>query len=496
MKFALTYNNIDQIACDCLVLGLFQKQKLTGSLHSIDKATGGYLNKLIHHGDITGKSEEAVFLPLHHQTGVKSARLLIIGLGDENNFNDRNYIKALNCVWAKLKNSPAKNIVFALTEAPVGKKTMAWKIQQAVLSVQTAFYKYLQPGKKDKNAPILNSVSFLIDKNQLKSCQTALNNATAIAQGMNLARQLGDTPANMMTPTHLAKQAQQLQNQYSKVKTEILSEAQMKKLGMGSLLSVAQGSEQPAKLIVIHYKGKDSSQKPVVLVGKGVTFDSGGISLKPGPNMDEMKYDMLGAATVLGCINAAAEAKLPVHLIGVIPTTENLPSGHATKPGDVFTSMSGKTIEVLNTDAEGRLILCDALTYCERFKPDVVIDIATLTGAMIIALGKYKSGLFCDDEKLTKSLLSAGLEINDECWHMPMGEEYTEELKSNFADLANIGSRYGGSIVAACFLAQFTQKFKWAHLDIAGVAWNSGLSKAASGRPIPLLMQYLIDRFQ
>ena len=315
----------------------------------------------------------------------------------------------------------------------------------------------------------------------------------AVATGMALAKDLGNLPGNLCTPTHLADTAVALGKQYA-FDVEVLERADMEKLGMGSFLSVARGSHQPPKFIVMHYKAGKAKAKPVVLVGKGITFDTGGISLKPAAEMDEMKYDMCGAASVLGTFKAVAQMGLPINLVGLIPTTENMPGGGATKPGDVVTSMSGQTIEVLNTDAEGRLILCDALTYAERFKPECVIDIATLTGACVVALGKIPSGLLANDDDLAAEILKRGTESGDRAWQLPLWDEYQDLLKSNFADMGNIGGRYAGTITAACFLSRFTKAYKWAHLDIAGTAWVSGDAKGATGRPVPLLSEFLISR--
>jgi leucyl aminopeptidase len=313
---------------------------------------------------------------------------------------------------------------------------------------------------------------------------------------MALAKDLGNLPGNVCTPTYLASKAQALAKAHKTIKTTVLEEKDMKKLGMGSLLSVTQGSNQPAKLITLEYHGTDKAHKPIVLVGKGITFDTGGISLKPGAEMDEMKYDMCGAASVLGTLKAIAEMGLKINVVGVIPTCENMPSGQATKPGDIVTSMSGQTIEILNTDAEGRLILCDALTYSKKFSPDTVIDIATLTGACVIALGHVASGMFSNEDKLAKELLAAGEQSHDRIWQLPLWEDYQPLLDSNFADMQNIGGRAGGTITAACFLARFTKEYRWAHLDIAGTAWKSGKEKGATGRPVPLLTQYLINRIE
>ena len=322
---------------------------------------------------------------------------------------------------------------------------------------------------------------------------TAVLQGHAIATGMALAKDLGNLPGNICTPTHLAETAESLGKQH-KFDVEVLDRDDMEKLGMGSFLSVARGSHQPPKFIVMHYKGGKAKAKPVVLVGKGITFDTGGISLKPAAEMDEMKYDMCGAASVLGTFKAVAQMGLPINLVGLIPTTENMPGGGATKPGDVVTSMSGQTIEVLNTDAEGRLILCDALTYAERFKPECVIDVATLTGACVVALGKIPSGLLANDDELAAEILRRGTESGDRAWQLPLWDEYQELLKSNFADMGNIGGRYAGTITAACFLSRFTKDYKWAHLDIAGTAWVSGDAKGATGRPVPLLSAFLIGR--
>jgi leucyl aminopeptidase len=316
----------------------------------------------------------------------------------------------------------------------------------------------------------------------------------AIAEGMDLTKLLADLPGNICTPTYLAEQAIRLGEKCPKLTVKILEEADMEVLGMGSFLSVSRGSRQPAKLITLDYQGGEKNSKPIVLIGKGLTFDAGGISLKPGLGMDEMKYDMCGGAAVLGTLQAAAQMNLPLNIIGLIPSSENMPDGDANKPGDILTSMSGKTIEVLNTDAEGRLILCDTLTYAERFNPDVVIDLATLTGACLVALGRIPSGLLGNDDDLCNDLLAAAEISNDSLWRLPLWEEYQELLKSNFADLANIGGKDAGTITAACFLSNFAENFRWAHLDIAGTAWRTGPTKGATGRPVPLLSQYLINR--
>ncbi len=328
---------------------------------------------------------------------------------------------------------------------------------------------------------------------QSADVRKGIKHGDAIGQGVSVSREVANLPANVCTPSYLAKEAQRIAKGNANLRIEILNETDMKKLGMGAMLSVTAGTDEPAKFIILKYAGGKSKSKPIVLVGKGVTFDSGGISLKPGSAMDEMKFDMCGAATVLGVVHAITAIKLPINVIGIIPACENLPSGAATKPGDVVTSMSGQTIEVLNTDAEGRLILCDALTYSKKFKPAAVIDIATLTGACVIALGKHISGLLSNSDKLANQILKAGEHADDRAWRLPMGPEYMDQLKSNFADMANIGGRSAGTITAACFLSRFVDDMNWAHLDIAGTAWRTGSQKGSTGRPVPLLVEFLLN---
>ena len=331
-------------------------------------------------------------------------------------------------------------------------------------------------------------------KQAVASGNKAIREGQAIAQGVNLAKDLANLPSNHCTPAYLAEQAKGLQKTYTSIKVKVLDEAQMKKLGMGALLAVARGSREPPKLIILEYKGAEPDKRPIALVGKGVTFDSGGISIKLAASMDEMKFDMSGAASVLGTLAALAELALPLNVVGIIPSTENMPGGNAVKPGDIVKSLSGQTIEILNTDAEGRLILGDALTYAERYKPAVVIDIATLTGACVVALGQHASGLFSNHEPLGEALLAAGKKSGDRAWRLPLWEEYQKQLDSSFADMANIGGREAGAITGACFISRFTKRFKWAHLDIAGTAYRTGNKKGATGRPVPLMVQYLLDQ--
>jgi leucyl aminopeptidase len=350
--------------------------------------------------------------------------------------------------------------------------------------------------KSDKKAARkgLRKVAVNVARGDAARARKAIGEATAISAGMSLTRDLGNLPANICTPTYLAKQARELAKGDKRLRVKVLEEADMKRLKMGSLLSVSAGSRQAAKLIVLEYRGAAAAEQPVVLVGKGVTFDTGGISLKPGQAMDEMKFDMCGAASVFGTLKAVKQMQLPINVVGIIPATENMPDGIATKPGDIVTSMSGQTIEILNTDAEGRLILCDALTYAAKYKPRCVIDIATLTGACIVALGKVPSAVLGNNDALINGLLKSGQQIEDKVWELPLWDEYQDQLKSNFADMANIGGRDAGTITAACFLSRFTRDYKWAHLDIAGTAWKSGEDKGATGRPVPLLTQYILNQ--
>jgi len=416
--------------------------------------------------------------------GFKAKQVLVVGLGELPN-TAKNYIKALTSASAILNSTQAKSAMIEQVE--IEGFDQGWRHRMSARVLKDSGYKVQQVGVQGQDDPLENI-----------AIQSTYNDAhellqgRSIASGMRLTRHLGDLPPNICTPTYLAQTAQELANEFN-LDCEVLEEADMRKLGMGSLLSVSKGSIEAPKLISLSYRG-DGDSKPIVLVGKGVTFDSGGISLKPGAGMDEMKYDMCGAASVLGAMRAIAEIKPKINLTIVVPAVENMPAHNASKPGDVVTSMSGQTIEILNTDAEGRLILCDALTYVEKFNPEVVIDTATLTGAVIVALGKHHCGLMANDQELADDLLTAGKVSLDSAWQLPLDDEYDELLKSNFADMGNIGGREAGTVTAACFLARYTKKYRWAHLDIAGTAWVSGAKKGATGRPVPLLTQYILDQ--
>lgn len=398
----------------------------------------------------------------------------------------------------RLESSGATEIASYLTEIAVKRRCITWKISQSIEAIDECLYQFnqLKSEQKPPRRPLRKFIFSVSGRGQLADGEIAVRNAMAVSTGINLSKDLSNLPGNICTPTYLAKQAMTLQEQYPGVKTSVLDEAEMEELGMGALLAVSRGSREPGKLITVEYMGGDKDQAPIVLVGKGVTFDSGGISLKPGATMDEMKYDMCGAASVLGTIAACAELQTPMNIVAIVPSVENMPGGIAIKPGDIVTSMSGKTIEILNTDAEGRLILCDALTYAAKYEPDVVIDVATLTGACVVALGAHAAGLMGNHNPLINELLHAGQSSGDRCWQLPLWEDYQEQLESNFADIANIGGKGAGTVTAACFLAHFTKRYHWAHLDIAGVAWISGKQKGATGRPVGLLMQYILDRLK
>ena len=493
MEFSIKSGAPEKQHSACVVVGVFEPRKLTDAATALDKLAKGYLSGILRHGDMDGKAGSTLLL--HNVPHTLCQRVLLVGLGKEREFHDQEYRNAVRAAFKVLHQTGAVEATLFLTEAPLKKRDHAWKISQAVMVAMESIYRFERlKSKPEENKRHLRKVILgMTGRAGLAAGEEAMNQGLAIAHGMNLTKDLGNLAANICTPAYLAEQAIGMAKTY-KLKATILEQKDMEKLGMGSLLSVAHGSRQPAKLIVLEYQGLKKMSNPVVLVGKGVTFDTGGISLKPAAEMDEMKFDMCGAASVLGTIKAVAQMQLPINLVGIIPATENMPGGNATKPGDVVTSMSGQTIEILNTDAEGRLILCDALTYAERYQPEVVIDIATLTGACVIALGHVASGLLSNDDALAKELLHASEQAADRAWRLPLWDDYQEQLKSNFADMANIGGRAGGTITAACFLSRFTKKYRWAHLDIAGTAWKSGKEKGATGRPVPLLTQFLIAR--
>ncbi|MFT5221219.1 MAG: leucyl aminopeptidase [Planctomycetota bacterium] len=479
----------------CLIITVTQPQKLSKTGVAIDKASSGFLSTILKQGDMEGSIGQSLIL--HSVPGINSKRVLLIGCGKDSDFNERSFTSVVLAMTSALAQSGARDALLFPADINLKGRDSAWKARQACLLFANSEYKFdrLKSGKKSTHKG-LSKLSVHTDKTDNLKISNAIEQAQAISAGMTAARDLGNLPGNICTPSYIAKQAKLLAVGSKNIKVTVLEEADMKRLKMGSLLSVSAGSRQPAKLITIEYRGAGAKEQPIALVGKGVTFDTGGISLKPGGGMDEMKFDMCGAASVIGTIEAVKRLALPINVVGVIPTTENMPDGIATKPGDIVTSMSGQTIEVLNTDAEGRLILCDALTYTRKFKPSCVIDIATLTGACIVALGKVPSAVLGNNKTLIADLIRSGQQIEDKLWELPLWDEYQEQLNSNFADMANIGGRDAGTITAACFLSRFTGDMKWAHLDIAGTAWHSGEKKGATGRPVPLLTQFILNQIK
>ena len=492
MEYALETAALNTLHSDCLIIGVYKDQQLTSSATTLNENSLNIIHKIIARGDNTGDLGCTVLINALPDSTIE--RILLVGLGEYAALSGKNFRKALQAVFISLKKTQIKTVTCTLADVEVVGSDRQWKTRQIIEIANDIAYQFTTY-KSNKDIEFnVEKISVTTPEAELGLAQLGLSQGIAIAEGINLTKLLGDLPGNICTPTYLAEQAIELGKQYDKLSIDVLEEADMEKLGMGALLSVSRGSRQPAKLITLNYQGGEKNVKPIVLIGKGLTFDAGGISLKPGLGMDEMKYDMCGGATVLGTLKAAAEMQLPLNIIGLVPSSENLPDGDANKPGDILISMSGKTIEVLNTDAEGRLLLCDTLTYAERFNPDVVIDMATLTGACLVALGRVPSGLLGNCDALCNDLIAASEVANDSLWRLPLWEEYQELLKSNFADLANIGGKDGGTITAACFLSQFAEKFNWAHLDIAGTAWRTGQNKGATGRPVPLITQYLLNR--
>ncbi len=493
MEYSVKSGSPEKQRSACIVAGVFESRKLSDAATRIDEAAGGLIAGIVRRGDMDGKTGQTLLL--HHVPGVVAERVLLVGCGKERKFDEGQYRQTVARAVGFLNGTGATDAHLFLTELEVKGRDGAWKLRHAVETAEETLYRFDRLKSKPEDPHrVLHKITLAVhERGALAEAEAALRAGVAIAGGVRFAKDLANLPGNICTPTYLAEQAVALQKDFP-LTASVLERADMEKLGMGALLSVARGSRQPPKLITLEYRGGKPDAAPVVLVGKGLTFDAGGISLKPPANMDEMKFDMCGAAGVLGALRAAAELKLPLNIVVVVPSSENLPDGDANKPGDIVTSMSGRTVEVLNTDAEGRLILCDALTYSERFNPAVVVDVATLTGACVIALGSHASGLLSNHEPLAREILTAGRYAHDRAWQLPLWDEYQKQLDSNFADIANIGGREAGTITGACFLSRFTKKFKWAHLDIAGTAYKSGKEKGATGRPVALLTQFLIAR--
>ena len=511
VQFIASNKPVDRATADCVWVGVFATTtgavELSNAAKVLDKVSNGAVARAIKAGDIDGKAGNNLLL--RDLTGIPSPRALLVGLGKREELTEKVFCDAIRSAMKSVSSSKGiKRIASFLTDVPVkaktGERSGNWRVTAHVTTVRESGYKFerfktkkddaVDGGAKTKSTKtaegIVHIEMLLPGDMRPTDAPKVIEDAQALANGLELTKDLANLPPNICTPTFIANKAKTLAREF-RLKIDVLDRAAMEKLGMNALLAVAQGSVQPPQFIVIQHQGATTKDAPHVLVGKGITFDTGGISLKPAADMDEMKYDMSGAATVLGVMRAVAEMGLKRNVIGVIPTCENMPSGHATRPGDIVTSMSGQTVEILNTDAEGRLILCDALTYVEKFKPACVVDIATLTGACVIALGAVNTGLFTADDKLAEALIKAGLDAQDPAWRMPLQEDYQELLKSPFADMANVGGRSAGSVTAACFLWRFTKAYRWAHLDIAGTAWKSGAAKGATGRPVSLLVEFL-----
>ena len=491
MKYQLlTSKTLDQ-KTDCLVLGVWDRTGLDAPSDMLAPLVSELCDNVIKSRDINGKVGETLLI--HGPAKAAASRVLLVGLGDKNKFDAKAYRKVVRATAQALNKTTAKTALLSLIQLPITNRDPAWAATQLVMEMGNSQYRYDQTKSRKADKPALSSIVIAAAPDAgRKALNDAINAGDAISLGMSVARELGNLPANICTPSYLAERAVELGVRNKSIKTKVLNEKQMENLKMGSLLSVGRGSKEESRLIVMEYKGsRKANSAPYCLVGKGITFDTGGISIKGGAGMDEMKFDMCGAASVMGTMTAIAKLGLPINVTAIIAAAENMPSSTATKPGDIVTSMSGKTIEILNTDAEGRLVLCDALTYAERFKPKTVIDIATLTGAAVATFGEVNTAMLSNNEALAKELFALGQETLDSVWQLPMDDEYQSLLDSNFADIANIGGPRAGTITAACFLSRFAEKFEWAHLDIAGTAWLSGGQKGGTGRPVPLLVEYL-----
>jgi leucyl aminopeptidase len=485
LEFSFLTATAAEADADILVVPVFESGPLTVAAAAIDAASGGALRRLLDAGDASGKLGQVA--RLFALPGVRAPRVLLVGLGEPEKLDAGRWLRAAAEAGKALRAGPAKRAASWLTAIEVPGRDAHWRVRHAALAAEAAAYRYTTTLKAKNGGAGATHVAFAGD-----GPDAALREASAIGAGMAFARELGNLPPNICTPEYVAEQARAIARDTG-AGVEVLDQGQMEALGMGSLLGVARGSANPPRLVVLRHSGAGDA-RPYVLVGKGITFDSGGISIKPGAGMEEMKFDMMGGATVLGAFLAVATLKLPINVVAIVPAVENMPDGNAYRPSDVVRTMSGQTVEVINTDAEGRLILCDALTYAERFQPAALVDVATLTGACVIALGKHAHGLMSRDDDLAAELIAAGEATGDRAWRLPVWDEYQQQLESAFADIANIGGKSAGAITAACFLARFTEGQRWAHLDIAGTAWDEGRKGTATGRPVPLLVQWLLGR--
>jgi leucyl aminopeptidase len=494
MDFVAKTGTAPSLRTDCAIVGVYKGGRLSAAAREIDAAASGLVAGLVKRGDFRGDTEETLLVP--NPGGIAARRLLLVGLGDRGKLTVKAWRKAHGAAVRALFSTGAKDALSLLTTEEIPDADAYLLARHAAEAIEEAAYRFdeMKSTLEDPPPKLARIALWFAERKAQKSAQLGFAHGKAVAEGQSLARRLGNLPPNVCTPSFLADEARRLAGRRPGLKVSVLDETQMKKLGMNALLAVARGSRQPPRLIVMEWRGGPKQKAPVALVGKGITFDTGGVSLKPPPAMDEMKFDMCGAASVLGTMATVLRLELPINLVALVPAAENMPDGMASRPGDIVKTLSGQTVEILNTDAEGRLILCDALTYARRFRPSTVIDVATLTGACVIALGYHLSGLMSNDETLARELLRAGIDAEDRAWHLPIAEEYDEELKSNFADFANVAGREGGAVTAACFLARFTHELSWAHLDIAGTAWKTGKAKGATGRPVALLAQFLMSR--
>jgi leucyl aminopeptidase len=490
MEFSVQPGDPAMQRTGCVVAGVYEEGRLSPSAMALDTASRGALGRLLKQGDLPGALGDTLLL--HNLPGVDGERVLLVGLGPAARFHERSYRSALSAAVRVLRSTGTVEAALGLHELPVNGRDSAWKIEQAVLATAEGLYRFdTLKSRPSRATPALKRLVFHVqDGSEAAAAGAALGRAVAIAEGIALAKDLGNLPGNLCTPTYLASRARELAEAHG-FQATILDEHEIEALGMRAFLAVARGSRQPPRLIVMEYGGGDREAPPLVLVGKGITFDAGGISIKAAPAMDEMKFDMCGAASVFGALHAAALMKLPVNVVGIVPAAENMPGGNATKPGDIVTSMSGQTVEILDTDSEGRLALCDALTYAQKFKPAAIVDIATLTGEIVKALGDVATGLFANSDALAREIIEAGDRAWDRVWQMPLWDDYQDALQSNFADIPNIGSDADCAVTAACFLSRFTGRCPWAHLDIAGTAARSGVDKGATGRPVALLAHFL-----
>jgi leucyl aminopeptidase len=494
VEFSVKSGSPEKQRSACIVVGVFEPRRLTAVAEQLDEISGGYISNLLRRGDLEGKPGQ--MLLLHHVPNVLSERVLLVGCGKERELDERQYKQIISKTIKTLNETGSMEAVCFLSELHVKGRDTYWCVRQAVEATQDSLYTFLQlkTKKGEPRRPLRKMVFNVSTRRELPIAERALEHGLAVSLGAKTTRDVANMPPNICNPLYLFEQAKLLEKEYTNLHIDSVNEKQMEGLGMHSYLAVGRGSANESIMTIMEHKGGPADQDPIVLVGKGLTFDSGGISIKPGEAMDEMKYDMGGAAGVLGAMHTISALNLPINVVGILAGCENMPDANAYRPGDILTTMSGQTVEVLNTDAEGRLVLCDALTYVERFNPELVIDVATLTGAVVVALGKHATGVFSNHNPLAHELINASEQSGDKAWRMPLWDEYQDQIESPFADMANLGGKGAGAITAACFLSRFTRKYNWAHMDIAGTAWVGGKEKGSTGRPVPMLSQFLMNR--